>query len=286
MMWALWQGHAEIALAVAVLFACYLRPFELVNLRTCDLALGRSSAKGPISQTKITVGPSELGVPTKVGAFDDCISVSSAAFPWLTTAMEDLKASRKNEPMLWTFEMETLRRVFSAAVFALALPPDTCLYQLRHGGASHDLATSARSFEEVRSRGRWMTDSSVRRYSKVGILQRYVSTLPAAALEYGERAGPALEAAIYGSEDPMPLPGGTAPSRPAVPPPGPNRARNARILERQQRSQALVAGRALPLPASTTMMRRPAGAPSSTPCKRPATCPMKTMKKKVMKKGR
>lgn len=40
----------------------------------------------------------------------------------------------------------------------------TCLYGLRHGGASHDTLNRLRSLQQVKERGRWVTDSSVRRY--------------------------------------------------------------------------------------------------------------------------
>ena len=53
-----------------------------------------------------------------------------------------------------------------------------CQYQLRHGGASHDLLTGARSEAAVRARGRWRSDSSLRRYAKPAQVQRLLSLIP------------------------------------------------------------------------------------------------------------
>ena len=42
------------------------------------------------------------------------------------------------------------------------------LYQLRHGGASHDAAGRQRTTEEIRKRGRWESHKSLRRYESGG----------------------------------------------------------------------------------------------------------------------
>ena len=41
------------------------------------------------------------------------------------------------------------------------------LYSLRHGGASDDFLTKRRTLPEIKHRGRWRADSSVRRYTKI-----------------------------------------------------------------------------------------------------------------------
>ena len=48
---------------------------------------------------------------------------------------------------------------------------DPSLYRLRHGGASHDAAARLRSIVEIKRRGRWASDTSVRRYEKRTWLQ-------------------------------------------------------------------------------------------------------------------
>ena len=51
----------------------------------------------------------------------------------------------------------------SMARFQLA---DPSLYRLRHGGASEDVSRRHRRLDQVKKRGRWHTDASLRRYEK------------------------------------------------------------------------------------------------------------------------
>ncbi len=43
-----------------------------------------------------------------------------------------------------------------------------CLYSMRHGGASADIASHRRTLEQVKVRGRWASDRSLLRYRKEG----------------------------------------------------------------------------------------------------------------------
>eukprot|EP00972_Heterocapsa_arctica_P038827 5721550-Heterocapsa_arctica.AAC.1 len=56
--------------------------------------------------------------------------------------------------------------LFKAACDLLGLLRGTCMYQMRHGGASEDLLSHSRPQDDVKRRGRWSTDSSLRRYAK------------------------------------------------------------------------------------------------------------------------
>ena len=72
--------------------------------------------------------------------------------------------------------MEEFRNRFSAvgAKFNVkGLHP----YQLRHGGATEDLTAKHRDFAGVKSRGRWRTDQSVRRYAKIGRVQQLLQKI-------------------------------------------------------------------------------------------------------------
>ena len=60
-----------------------------------------------------------------------------------------------------------------------------CLYQLRHGGASHDLLSKKRDKHGVMARGRWRTDSSLRRYAKPAAVQRLLQAVDPALVEKG-----------------------------------------------------------------------------------------------------
>ena len=48
-------------------------------------------------------------------------------------------------------------------------------YQLRHGGAADDLNSKMRDYQGVKNGGRWQTDQSARRYTKVGKIQQILN---------------------------------------------------------------------------------------------------------------
>ena len=49
---------------------------------------------------------------------------------------------------------------------------------MRHGGASHELAVKARPLDEIKKRGRWLTDTSLRRYEKGARLPELLAKIP------------------------------------------------------------------------------------------------------------
>ena len=71
---------------------------------------------------------------------------------------------------MFEFKYQELLKQFRAACEELGIR-DPSLYRLRHGGASHDAAARLRSIAEIKRRGRWASDSSVRRYEKRTWLQ-------------------------------------------------------------------------------------------------------------------
>ncbi len=66
------------------------------------------------------------------------------------------------------------------------LPPHAC----RHTGASRDLATVYRTFEQVKRRGRWKADDSVQRYAKT---HAWLVTTQGQSPEVRTRGGAILE---------------------------------------------------------------------------------------------
>ena len=80
---------------------------------------------------------------------------------------------RKPEQALFSFEQDKYRNRFQEAGSWLGLP-NLHLYQLRHGGASDDLCQRIRDHNAVKDRGRWLTDTSVRRYAKSGKVQETI----------------------------------------------------------------------------------------------------------------
>ena len=61
------------------------------------------------------------------------------------------------------------------------------MYQARHGGPSHDRREKLRSLPEVRQRGRWLTEQSLRRYEAHARLQQEELKEPASTREAGRQ---------------------------------------------------------------------------------------------------
>ena len=108
--------------------------------------------------------------------------------------------------------MVALREAFYSACAVLHLDfMHPHLYYLRHGGASHDLLTKRRPLAEIKARGRWATDQSLKRYAKSTQLQRILAKMPEAVRSYGDDALNQLEQLVLnrarvGSTG-LPLPG-------------------------------------------------------------------------------
>lgn len=68
---------------------------------------------------------------------------------------------------------------------------------MRHGGASEDLLLRKRSGLEVKRRGRWRSDDSLKRYGKETRLLAELSKIPKLTMKIGEQAYLALDAVLH-----------------------------------------------------------------------------------------
>ena len=71
-------------------------------------------------------------------------------------------------------------------------------YRLRHGGASHDYSSKLRDLAAIQMRGRWRSQSSVRRYEKGGRLTQMMQALPGHVKSAAESAVRKLPGALAG----------------------------------------------------------------------------------------
>ena len=88
------------------------------------------------------------------------------------------------------------------------------LYQLRHGGASHELATGRREITALAKRGRWGSLASVRRYERGGRLTELASRLTPAQVDLAELCQSHIGAILCGTCRPV-SPGTTARQSPS-----------------------------------------------------------------------
>jgi len=129
----------------------------------------------------IKFNPFERSIASKTGIFDDVIPLSKGVRKAAAQAIQSLKLRQlsQNRDLMFDFSLESLSREFKEAARIAGLGPRT-LYDLRHGGASHD-ALNGVDLSEIQKRGRWLAASSVRRYSKRGRMHEAWSQLGALA---------------------------------------------------------------------------------------------------------
>ena len=60
-------------------------------------------------------------------------------------------------------------------------------YSLRHGGASDDLLNQRRSLLEIKRRGLWKSEISLRRYAKEGMILSELRKVPPETVAYGRQ---------------------------------------------------------------------------------------------------
>ena len=160
-------GSFQSALGLLVMFTAYLRPSELLLLSWGDLIRPTRAQH----HYALLLHPEEKGVPSKTGQFGDGVQLDSSLVPWLGKLLGRLAQNREEDEKLIDVTYLQLKKDMEAAMEKLKLG-DASLYRLRHGGASEDRARSLRTLEEIKKRGRWTSDNSVRRYEKSVRLQR------------------------------------------------------------------------------------------------------------------
>ena len=176
------KSWIEEARATVLAFALYLRPSEVLRLTIRSLVAPASSDLIDKGRWSVLLHPFEDGVSSKTRAFDESMFADSPAFPFLPQLMQCL-ASRKGDPGVTpvfgtAYRLWTSRFQESVATARLEAAGPWVLYQLRHGGASHELAVQARRLDEIKKRGRWLTDTSLRRYEKGARLPELLAKIP------------------------------------------------------------------------------------------------------------
>ena len=200
--WAFWAGmasvmvkHDDLMAAVLMLIAVstYARPSELFALRRADL---HPPSAGISKHWGVRLRAEELLQPTKVGAFDDSVSLDSPELLWLAPVLSELKKGPQDE-LLFDMDYPQYVKKFRRAVAALGAPSDKVLpYCSRHSGASIDRARKTRTQEEVARRGRWSNLKSTQRYEKAASLVASWSLLTPALRTWCEGCERALEGII------------------------------------------------------------------------------------------
>ncbi|CAK0790921.1 unnamed protein product, partial [Prorocentrum cordatum] len=190
--WMLDAGETTAAAATAVCFALYLRPAELLSLtreQVIPPAEGAPPGRTFLNFWSVVLHPMECAQPSKTGVYDEGLLLDSPEFTWLPPLLQALRARAAPGGRVFDMSYNQWALVFRRAATALhlgVLGPPT-LYTLRHGGASHEYLAKFRSLDEIKKRGRWVSDSSLRRYTKGGRVAEQMRRLPISEQRHATR---------------------------------------------------------------------------------------------------
>lgn len=182
-MWLVRRGDPAIGAAVLLAHHCYLRVGELLRVRVWHVVGPRSPRTGYTNRFAFVHIPK-----AKTGDLQD-VEITDPDVAWITAVAMCAARERSSDggahARVFPCAEHTFRKRFATAAAALGLPPTIVPHSLRHGGATHDHASGARSAAEIQKRGRWRSDKSMAYY--VGQMRSALATLqvPAASVSCG-----------------------------------------------------------------------------------------------------
>jgi hypothetical protein len=181
------QGQIAEVIALLPDFAYYLRPRELTSLRVDQLVAPLPFGHSARPWWSLLLHPEEHQTPSKTGYFDEGIRIDPTWLSWIGPFLNILINNRSTDEPLWPFSHEELISSLKRASATLGLEHmEICLYSLRHGGASHDSLHDLRTLMDIKTRGRWASDRSLRRYRKETRAQAELLKLPDDVRTFGQ----------------------------------------------------------------------------------------------------
>lgn len=178
------EGKKLMALKLMVDHDTYLRPGESIELKGRDVVAPVKNSGKQYRWYSIVGRDSEDLKPDKVGVFDNTIPLNSPGREFLGELIwKRAKSLNSKEELIYPFTSAEYRKNFQRVGEGFNLK-NLHPYQTRYGGASEDLNSGDRCHQGVKRRGRWHTDQSVRRYAKVGKVQRLMGTLSPEHMEF------------------------------------------------------------------------------------------------------
>ena len=122
--------------------------------------------------------PAERHEASKVGISEESIQLDAVQVKWLGLALEKLQSPG---PFLFDLGYTEMVSAWKQALVDVGLEHNhAVLHQLRHSGPSFDRCHRLRSLMEIKARGRWAADASLRRYEQHGRLNQEYHRLPLA----------------------------------------------------------------------------------------------------------
>lgn len=188
-----------------LMFDTYLRPGEMDSLQVSQLVspCGLNN-QGTYGVWTVLLHPSDGGRPGKTGLLDETVIIDDHR---LNPLMHWLTQHRHLDEKIWPGDVRHEVKLFSDVAAALHLHHlKPCRYSLRHAGASHDFLSRRHGATDIKRRGRWHTDGSVRRYGKESLAMVGLHKVSRYVRIYGAKAARDLAGIIIGAADPPPLP--------------------------------------------------------------------------------
>lgn len=181
------RGRRSMALFNEVTFSTYARPGELLRVCAEDFVKPNQDQNHAV----IVLSPLERGESSKAGQYDEVLILDDQRAPWLPFLMEHQAKQQMRingaDAWMWDFTAASYLKHWREAVDALGVGAiATSPYQNRHGGASRDHLLKLRPLSEIRRRGRWASDSSLRIYDKPGRLQQAINQWDVKLRSFGE----------------------------------------------------------------------------------------------------
>ena len=181
------KGEVAMAIYCMLCFVTYSRPGSM-------LALRRSCVLEPVPSIgncwQLLLHPSCWNEKGKTGTQDDHIVLDNSEYKFLSRAMPFLRRGPP-DAHVFAFTYPAFVKVVREASAYICVP--FVPYQLRHSGASWDVARSYRSTAAVQKRGLWKCESSMARYEKHGRMMAEYQKLPQAKRRWMEAVHADLE---------------------------------------------------------------------------------------------
>ena len=185
-------NQPTVALCILTMFNTYIRPSEALKLRKQDVV--RTSNLG--LQWAINLNSSDEAETSKVGMEDESILLDNPMMNYLGPALHRLSLGLPSAP-LPNLKYADLIHWWRTALMSIGLAQDfAVLYQLRHSGASWDRLKKTRTTLEIKLRGRWSSDASLRRYDSHAKVAQLYEKLPVKVKKQAEASPPLLKAMV------------------------------------------------------------------------------------------
>ena len=194
------QGFIDMSLKVVTDFFLYLRPGEGLDIKGRNVIPPSKAAGIQYRWVNVVIRDMEGGKPDKVGIYDNSIPLDLKHTKWIgDQLLRKAKMLSSPDSLIFTFSMEEFRVQFVKAASQMGLH-QLHPYQLRHGGATEELTAKVREFNQVKSRGRWKTDKSVRRYAKIGRVQQLLAKMSKQGTRFCQWSEKNLEQVFRGTK--------------------------------------------------------------------------------------